>query len=471
MRAALRSSYFSEMNGGTMKRTYTYKQKTLQFFAVLLPIFITQLSIVSIGFFDTIMSGHAGEQELAGVAIATNLFFPFFNSSLGIISGLTPSIAHLYGANEKGKIRFIVQQGFYWALCLALIFIIAGFALVTLLVPILNLEPRVNYVFTHFLLAIACGICPIFLSAVLRNFIDALGFTRLTMCITICTVPINIFLNYLFIFGSWGFPSMGGVGAGIGSAITYYINLLLNVLVVTNIKPFKDYHIFKQFPLPSLKEWKRQLSIGIPIGSTIFCEQSIFGAVGLLMTVYGTVVIAAHQSALNFTTMVYMIPLSISMALTILVGYELGAGRYNDAKKYSRLGRIASFIFATSIATTLINFRMGIASLYTNDPSVKAFLSIFLMYAVCMQLSDGINAPLQGTLRGYKDVKITFYLAVLSYWLLGLPIGWILAVQLKLGPYGYWIGLIAGILSGAVLLALRLKVVEKKYLKKMTGSC
>ena len=159
----LRSSYFSEMNGGTMRRTYTYKQKTLQFFAVLLPIFITQLSIVSIGFFDTIMSGHAGEQELAGVAIATNLFFPFFNSSLGIISGLTPSIAHLYGADEKGKIRFIVQQGFYWALCLALIFIIAGFALVTLLVPILSLEPRVNYVFTHFLLAIAFGICPIFL--------------------------------------------------------------------------------------------------------------------------------------------------------------------------------------------------------------------------------------------------------------------------------------------------------------------
>ncbi|MDQ0203042.1 MATE family efflux transporter [Pectinatus haikarae] len=446
-----------------MKRTYTYKQKTLQFFTVLMPIFITQLSIISIGFFDTIMSGHAGEQELAGVAIATNLFFPFFNSSLGIISGLTPSIAHLYGAGKKEKIRFIVQQGFYWALCLAFFFIAAGILLVNILIPVLNLEIRVNYVFTHFLIAIAFGIFPIFLSAVLRNFIDALGFTKLTMCITMCTVPINIFLNYLFIFGSWGFPAMGGIGAGIGSAITYYINLLLNVLVIITVKPFRHYLIFKNFPRPSFAEWKKQLSVGIPIGSTIFCEQSIFGAVGLLMTVYGTVVIAAHQSALNFTTMVYMIPLSISMALTILVGYELGAGRPADAKKYSRLGRLLSFVFAASIAAILINFRTEISSLYTTDVHVKYLLSVFLIYAVCMQVTDGINAPLQGTLRGYKDVKITFYLAVLSYWLIGLPFGWLLAVPFAFGPYGYWLGLIAGLLSGAVLLAFRLKKVEKEY--------
>lgn len=453
-----------------MKQTYTYKQKTVQFFAVFVPIFVTQLSLVSTGFFDTIMSGHVGEKELAGVAIAANIFFPFFNSTLGIISGLTPSIAHLYGAGKKDKIRFIVQQGFYWALGLAFIFLVGGYFLVQLLMPHLHLEPRVNYVFTHFLMAIGCGVCPIFLAAVLRNFLDAHGFTRLTMCITICAVPCNIFLNYLFIFGKFGFPAMGGIGAGIGTAITYYINLLLNLLVVTNVKPFKNYRIFHHFPRPSLSEWKKQLSLGIPIGSTIFCEQSIFGAVGLLMSGYGTIVIAAHQSALNFTTMVYMIPLSISMALTILVGYELGAKRYNDAKQYHRLGRIASFLIATSLAMTLINFRADIAALYTNNTAVNALLSIFLIYAICMQMTDGINAPLQGTLRGYKDVKVTFYLAVISYWIIGLPLGWTLAEPFHLGPYGYWIGLIAGLLVGAVFLALRLRIVEKKYLKNMLES-
>lgn len=446
-----------------MKQTHTYKQKSLQFFAVLLPLFVTQLALVSTGFFDTVMSGHAGERELAGVAISTNLFFPFFNSFLGIISGLTPTIANLYGGDQKEKIRFVVQQGFYWALSMGIIFIIIGIFLVHLLSANLQLDTRVNYVFNHFLFAIAFGVCPIFLAAVLRNFIDAHGFTRVTMCITICTVPINICLNYIFIFGAFGLPALGGVGSGIGSAIAYHVNLLLNIIVVTTIKPFKDYHIFRHLPRPSFKEWKRQLSLGIPIGSTIFCEQSIFGAVGLFMTVYGTVVIAAHQSAINFTTMVYMIPLSISMALTILVGYELGAGRYHDAKQYSRLGRLASFLFATTLASILINFRSNIASLYTTDSSVKTMLATFLVYAVCMQLTDGINAPLQGILRGYKDVRITFYLAVFSYWILGLPAGWILAHIFNLGPYGFWIGLIVGLLSGAVFLALRLKIVEKKY--------
>ncbi|WP_196593122.1 MATE family efflux transporter [Pectinatus sottacetonis] len=447
-----------------MKQTHSYSQKTIQFFSVLLPIFITQLAIISTGFFDTVMSGHVSEQDLAGVAIGSNIFFPFFGSSLGIISGLTPSIAHFFGAQRYNMIKFVVQQGFYWAILLSLIFISAGYIFIPSIIPHLHLTSHVEYIFTHYLLAIAFGICPIFVAGVLRNFIDALGFTKLTMLITVVTVPVNIFLNYLFIFGNWGCPALGGIGAGVGSAITYYVNLLLNILVITHIKPFCQYNIFNKFPKPSIYEWKKQLSIGIPIGCTMFCEQSIFGAVGLFMTSYGTIIIAAHQAAMNFTTMVYMIPLSISMTLTIIIGYELGAKRYTDALTYSRMGRIFSFIFAAVLASILINFRAEIASLYTNDTAVKEIITVFLIYAVCMQVSDGINAPLQGTLRGYKDVKTTFYLAVLSYWIIGLPLGWIIANYFNMGPYGYWIGLISGILSGAILLNIRLKIVEKKYL-------
>ncbi|MBB5337002.1 MATE family efflux transporter [Pectinatus brassicae] len=446
-----------------MKKTYSYTQKIIQFFAVLLPIFITQLAIVSTGFFDTVMSGHVSEYDLAGVAIGANVFFPFFGSSLGIISGLTPSIAHLYGARKYSIIKFVIQQGFYWSLLLGLIFILAGFILIPYLLPLLKLDDYVSYVFTHYLIAMAFGICPIFLAGVLRNFIDALGFTKLTMFITIITVPINIFLNYVFIYGEFGMPAFGGIGAGIGSAITYYVNLLLNILVIINIKPFCMYKIFTNFPRPSFYEWKKQLSIGVPIGCTLFCEQSIFGVVGLLMTVYGTSVIAAHQAALNFTTLVYMIPLSISMAVTILISYELGAKRYNDVKQYAHLSRLFSLIFASGLAAILINFRRSIAALYTSNPDVIELTTIFLIYAVIMQVVDGINAPLQGILRGYKDVKITFYLAVLSFWLIGLPCGWLLAKYSTWGPYGYWLGLIAGLLSGAILLMLRLKIVEKKY--------
>jgi multidrug resistance protein, MATE family len=449
-----------------MRQTFNYRQKAREFFIVLLPIFIAQLAIMSTGFFDTIMAGHVSEQDLAGVAVGTNLFFPFFGSSLGIIAGLTPVIANHYGAGRREQIVFVVRQGFYWALGLGVLFILLGYIGVPLLLPHLGLEPRVAYVTTWYLAAMACGVIPIFLAGVLRNFIDALGFTRITMYITLCIVPVNIFTNYLFIFGKAGLPALGGIGAGVGTATAFCISLLLNILVVSLVKPFREYHILGQFIPPLAGEWKRQLSIGIPIGSTMFCEQSIFGAVGLFMTAYGTEIVAAHQAAMNFTTMVYMIPLSVSMTLTILIGYELGAGRLTDAKKYRRMGWFLSMFFSICLALLLVNFRAGIAALYTNDSSVEKFIAVFLIYAIIMQVADGIDAPLQGSLRGYRDVKVTFFLAVLSYWGIGLPLGWMLATYFGFGPYGYWMGLISGLVAGALFLSARLRIVEGRYMQR-----
>ena len=193
-----------------MKKTIGYKQKARQFFAVLLPIFITQLSLMATGFFNTVMAGHISQQDLAGVAVGVNLFLPFFGAFLGIISGLTPTISQLYGAGKRAKIGFIVKQGFYWALTLAVLFIGAGWLLVPYILPLLALEPRVEYITQHYLMAVSAGIVPIFLAAVLRNFIDAHGRTRLTMLITMTTVPVNIALNYVFMYGHFGLPAFGG---------------------------------------------------------------------------------------------------------------------------------------------------------------------------------------------------------------------------------------------------------------------
>ena len=446
-----------------MRQTYGYQQKARQFFAVLLPIFITQLSLMATGFFNTIMAGHISQQDLAGVAVGVNLFLPFFGSVLGIISGLTPTISQLYGGGRQDKIGFIVKQGFYWALALAILFIASGWLAVPRILPLLNLESKVHYITVHYLLAVSFGIVPIFLAGVLRNFIDAHGYTRLTMCITMTSVPVNIALNYVFMYGLFGIPAFGGIGAGIGSAIAFTLNLLLNVLVVTHIEPFKSYRIFHNLPRPQLSEWKKQLGVGIPIGSTMFCEQSIFGAVGLFMTAYGTVIVAAHQAAMNFTTIVYMVPLAVSMTLTILVGYEVGAKRFADAEQYIRLSRVLTMIFVGALALLLTQFKTEIAALYTSSREVQPILTGFLVYAVFMQVSDSINAPLQGALRGYKDVHVTFLLAVLSFWIIGLPSGWMLANWTAVGPYGYWIGLIAGVLVGAVCLQIRMRQVQRKF--------
>lgn len=450
-----------------MKQTHTYGQKARQFFLVLLPIFVTQLSLTATGFFNTIMAGHISEQDLAGVAVGVNLFLPFFGMFLGIISGLTPTVSQLYGAGKKETIGFVVRQGFYWALLLGGIFLLIGYAAVPYILPYLSLEPKVDYITRHYLMAVSFGILPIFLAGVLRNFIDAHGYTRLTMCITMCTVPVNILCNYIFMYGLFGVPAFGGIGAGIGSAIAFSLNLLLNALVVMFIHPFRDYHIFRTLLRPSLAEWRKQLGIGVPIGSTIFCEQSIFGAVGLFMTAYGTTVVAAHQAAMNFTTVVYMIPLSASMTLTILVGYEIGARRQQDAAQYIRLGRWLTFLFEGSIALILTQFRYEIADFYTTSIEVQPVLANFLLVAVFLQLADSLDAPLQGALRGYKDVHATFVLAVISYWVIGLPAGWGLAHFTDLGPAGYWLGLITGVGIGAILLMLRLRRVQRRYRLEM----
>ena len=446
-----------------MRQTFNYRQKAREFFIVLLPIFITQLALMSTGFFDTVMAGHVSEADLAGVAIGSNLFFPFFGSSMGIISGLTPVVAQLYGAGRRDTIIFVVRQGFYWALGLAALFLLGGYLLVPSILQYLELENRVVQVASGYLMALSCGIVPVFLSSVLRNFIDALGFTRVTMLVTLCIVPVNVLMNYVFIFGWAGVPALGGIGAGVGTAIAFVFNFLLNVLVVRFCAPFSSYRLFACVLRPSLAEWRKQLAVGIPIGCTMFCEQSIFGAVGLLMTVYGTEIVAAHQAAMSFTTVAYTVPMSVSMALTILIGYELGARRLQDAREYRRLGWGLAVLFSMGVASFLVAFRMELAGLYTRGAGLEEVIAAFLVYAIFMQLADGIDAPLQGILRGYKDVRATFGLAVLSYWGIGLPLGWGLAKFGGFGPYGYWIGLITGLLSGAVLLCLRLHKVERSF--------
>ena len=445
-----------------LKEVHGYPARARQFFAVLLPILVTQVSLIAPGFFNTVMAGHISKEDLAGIAVGASIFFPVFGAFMGLVSGLTPVIAQHYGAHRILEIRRVVQQSFYWATLLSVLLLICGVLTVPTLVHALALEPVVERITMEYLSYIALGLIPVAPAIVLRNFIDAHGRTRLTMYITMTTIPINIVLNYIFMYGAFGVPALGGPGAGLGAALSYGIFFVLNVVAVLWIPQFARYHVLARLPKPIPGDWLALLAICVPIGLTVFCEQSIFGAVGLLMAAYGTTVLAAHQAAMNFTTIVYMLPLSVSMAITILVGYEVGGGRENGARAYIRLSRVLTLVFVGVIALVLAAMRDSVAALYTTNSEVQELLRVFLLYALVMQFCDCVNAPLQGALRGYKDVTVTFWLAVLSFWGIGLPAGYALAVWTELGPYGYWAGLNGGILVGAVLLMIRLRIIEQR---------
>lgn len=234
---------------------------------------------------------------------------------------------------------------------------------------------------------------------------------------------------------------------------------------MNRVHPFVEFGMFSTFYRISMKAWKELLKLGLPIGFSIFCEVSIFAAVTLFMSEYSTITIAAHQAAMNFASFLYMVPLSISMALTIVVGFEVGAKRFQDAKQYSYLGIGIALGIALMFGVSLLMFSKQVAGFYTTDIEVLELAQHFLMYSILFLISDAVAAPIQGVLRGYKDVTVPFIVALVSYWVIGLPLGYILAKFTSLAAFGYWIGLITGLAAGAIFLFGRLLSLQKRMIR------
>ncbi|MBT2757141.1 MATE family efflux transporter [Mesobacillus foraminis] len=445
-----------------MNQTHSKKEKLKQLFFILYPILITQMAMYAMNFFDTMMSGHYSPADLAGVAIGSSLWVPVFTGLSGILLSMTPIVAQLAGAKRNKDVAFSVIQGVYLSIIMALIVLGAGALVLSPILTQMNLEPHVRTIAHEYLVALSAGIIPLFVYNVLRCFLDALGKTRVSMFITLTSLPLNALFNYLLIYGKFGFPELGGAGAGYASAITYWLITVISLFIIIKTEPFASYNIFSRFYSVDFTKWKEILKIGIPIGFAIFFETSIFSAVTLLMSGFDTITIASHQAALNFASFLYMVPLSISMALTIVVGFEVGARRYRDAAQYTWIGLTIAVLMAVFCGLVLITFRYNVAGIYTTDPKVLALTAEFLLYALFFQLSDALQAPIQGALRGYKDVNITFLMALVSYWIIGLPLGYYLANHTGLHAFGYWIGLIAGLAAGALCLLGRLIFIQRK---------
>ncbi|WP_144556942.1 MATE family efflux transporter [Bacillus pumilus] len=452
-----------------MRETNSIRAKVTLFLTILIPILITQAGLSLITFLDTVMSGKVSAEDLAGVAIGSSIWTPVYTGLAGILMAVTPIVAQLMGAGHKKDVPKAVFQAIYLSFLLSICVIAVGTIGIPYVLGGLGLEQSVEDIAQHFLSFLALGIVPLFGYSVLRSFIDALGKTRVTMFITLTALPINFVLNYVFIFGNFGFPKLGGAGAGLASAMTYWAIFIMSICIVMKAEPFASFHLFQKLPRINISRMGQILKIGLPIGFAIFFETSIFAAVTLLMGHFDTVTIASHQAAMNFASILYILPLSISMALTIVVGFEAGAKRYKDAQSYSYIGIGTAILFSLFTAALILLFRPEIAGLYTAESAVLQMTQHFLIYAIFFQLSDAIAAPIQGALRGYKDVNYTLIAAFVSYWVIGLPSGYLIGTYTSYGAFGYWIGLIAGLAAGAVVLFIRLRLMEKRLLQQASN--
>ncbi len=445
-----------------MQHEETWKQKWTRLWTILWPIIVTQVGMYAMNLVDTMMSGQVGTEDLAGVAIGSSLWLPVLTGINGILLAVSPVVAQMIGKGEREGTGRFVNQALYVAVVLSLLVLAAGAAVLGPVLDAMGLEEQVGHVAYHYLLGLAIGIVPLFAANVLRNFFDAQSLTVVTMWITLSAVPVNALLNYMFIFGKFGAPAMGGIGAGYATAATYWLMLAVTIWATFRVEAVRGYRLFVKWAAPSLAAWKEMLAIGIPLGLSIFFEASIFSVVTLMMGVmFDTLTIAAHQIALSFASLVFMIPLSISMALTIVVGYSVGAGRLKDAKQYGMMGVGGGIGFLACCSVLIYFFREPIAFLYNDDPEVARLAASFLLVAILYQISDAAQASLQGVLRGYKDVQKPFFIAFASYWLIGIPSGYALASYTELGPYGFWVGIIIGLTCAAVGFMVRLVQVQR----------
>ena len=445
-----------------MYQTHHFKDKFILFLKIFFPILIYQFANYSASFVDTTMTGQYSTMDLAGVSMATSIWNPFFTFLTGIVSALVPIIGHHLGRGKKEEVASDFYQFIYLALGLSVLLL--GMVLF-LAPPILNhigLEPPVAAVAIRYLWFLSIGIIPLLLFSVIRSLLDSLGLTKLSMYLMLLLLPLNSGFNYLLIYGAFGVPELGGAGSGLGTSLAYWVLLGISVLVLFKQEKLKALHLEKRIPL-NMDKIKEGVRLGLPIGGTVFAEVAIFSVVGLIMAKFSSLIIASHQSAMNFSSLMYAFPMSISSAMAIVVSYEVGAKRFDDAKTYIGLGRWTALIFAAFTLTFLYIFRGNVASLYGNNPEFIDLTARFLTYSLFFQLADTFAAPLQGILRGYKDTVIPFYLGLVGYWGGAIPVAMVFDSLTDFGAYSYWIGLIISLIVSGALYRWRLTVIMKRF--------
>ena len=272
---------------------------------------LTQFFIMGTGFIDTAMAGRYSAADLAGVSLGGNVLWPAFMLLTGVTMALAPITSHLRGANKMGDIGHQIRQGLWLSLASsALMMLLLHNAAV--IYEWTGIEPAIADIASDYLYAISWGVPPIIIYVALRHTLEGLGQTRPPMLIAGSVLPLNGFLNYALVYGEFGFPEMGGVGCGWATAIVFWVQLLLMLLLLP--KPyFKATGLFKVFELPILSTCRDILKLGIPIGVAIFLEMALFGVVGFLVARLGVIDMAAHSIAGNLNWMTYVIPMSLSL--------------------------------------------------------------------------------------------------------------------------------------------------------------
>jgi len=430
-----------------------------------LPIMGAQLTQTGMAVADTMMTGQYAAADLAAVSVGSSLWLPLYLFIAGTLLAVTPRVAHAHGARDTASLAPYLGS----ALALALLLGLAGSAALLAaasLLPALGVPTEIATLAGRYLAGVAAGFPALALYHVFRAVSEGLHRTRSVLWVGVLALAVNLPANALLIFGAGPVPALGALGCGLATALAFWTLALAMGGYVVWAPAYRGLGRFWRCRRPQWRHVRDVLRVGLPIGCAIFFEVTLFAAIAVLVAGFGEAVVAAHQIALNYASLAFMLPLGLGLALTIRVGYARGRGEPALARRWAVSGMWLAAVTGVVLAVIMLASAAWVVRLYTPQPEIRELAASLIALAAVFQLSDTLQVNAGNALRGYEDTRAIMLITLPAYWVVGLGSGVLLAHGAgplpALGVHGFWVGLLAGLSVAAVLLGARLHVVSRR---------
>jgi len=427
-----------------------------------LPIIVGELAQMALHIIDTAMVGAISYKHLAASALVINAMNIPFVLGIGITISVSQLVSMAHGRKDPAAISHYLYNGFL--LCTITALMIA-FGLVggRHLLLYLGQDPEVAALAVPYMEIMGYSMIPMLLFMTLKQFTDGLEYTRTAMLLSLLGLPINILLNWLLIYGNAGFPRLELIGAGWATLITRALLFFSLVLIVLKHRTFQQYIILRReqwhMRIVTLKEL---LHIGVPSALQIGMEAGAFAVSGILIGTFGAVEQAAHQIALSCAAFTFMVSMGLAQAGSIRVSNAFGSKHWMKISAIGKSTLVTALLYGCFCAVAFILFRHNLPVFFNKDAEVISLAATLLLFAAIFQISDSTQAIGAGLLRGVKDVKTPTILIAISYWLIGIPVGYVLAFYFEMKAQGLWLGLILGLTFTSLFLLRRFLLLVKR---------
>lgn len=432
---------------------HTYKPYFFKIAKLSYPIIIGQIGIVLMGVADIVMIGKLDATNLAAAGLANSVYFLISILGIGTLSAISPLVAKAKGAGHVNEVAILFRQSIKAGILLSL-FIGAILLVLTSNLHWFGQSTDVTILTKSYLHILNAGTVFMLLFMGIKQFSDGLSITKPSAIITILGLLFNVFWNWVLIYGKFGFPVLGLDGAGYATSATRVVMFVAMLLYVLKHKQYKPWLHVKEF-VHSSKLFKQIFIVGAPSGMQYFFEVGAFASAAIMIGWFGKEQLAAHQIAINLASVTYMVATGLSAGGSIAVGDAWGRKHKRDLMLSGRAALILSVAFMGVTAILFALFNQFFVRLYINDAFVGGMASNLLLIAALFQLSDGLQCVSLGVLRGITDTKMPTFITIVAYWVIGIPVGWVLANYFNLSLYGIWFGLTIGLTFSAIMLSIR----------------